>query len=83
MFGYQPGVLVKCKSQGEMGIVLKVLPNDYIIVFMGDGLTGVYFKRDWDIVPFDNSGAIPASFSEIVEGYLAMKERAERMRRKP
>lgn len=69
-FKYAPGVLVKGKTQGEMGIVLRLLTNERIEVFLGDGLTVEDNKSVWDIVPYNKFGLIPASFSELVDQYF-------------
>lgn len=63
------GDLVRCKVQGQMGIVLSELNGSKIVVFMGDGLTIEDDIDCWEVVPFNNFGAIPANFNELVEAY--------------
>ncbi|MDP2730598.1 MAG: hypothetical protein Q8O55_08940 [Dehalococcoidales bacterium] len=70
MFEYQPGVLVKSTTNGQLGIVLSLPPSGLLEIFLGDGLIVVNEdKHYWDIVPFNDAGEIPASFSELVNAY--------------
>ena len=74
-FEMMPGHLVKCKVQGQMGIVLRVvstrLTGGKVLIFMGDGLTIEDDMESWDVVPFNDFGVIPASFPEMIEAYKA------------
>lgn len=68
-FEMKTGNLLKCKVQSQMGIMLGKLNESRIVVFMGDGLTIEDDADCWEVVPFNDFGAIPANFSELVEAY--------------
>lgn len=72
------GDLVRRKSNGELGIVVK---RESVFVWLGDGLRMMARDEEFEVVPFSPGAAIPACFVELVDAYDANERFLEEARK--